>query len=635
MTTDHGRQTRDYRPPSIVHARLFALIDFALVALAGALWYNWPGLGGWPLLIALLPWAARLLSGQHPFRRTRFDLLVLLFLLTAFLGIWTGYDRAAAWAKFWLILDGALLYYALAGQPEENRWLVSGLSGLFGAGVAGYFLLVNDWNAHPAKLAALNQIGLQWMAVRPTLSTHPLHPNVAAGISALAAPLTLAAGLRAWQKKRSGRAVAAGLALALSLAGILLGTSRGALLALAAALGVWALWALSGWAAKFFGTQRNTEKHGEDAFEYSPQPASNRAQTAIFSFTLLLILAGGIILVAAYPGGLIALANKLPGPANAGSRMDLIWANLSLIADFPFTGGGLDAFPGLYSHYSMVSPFFLLDHGHNLFLDVALEQGLLGGALLVILFLSTGWSGLRLASTHGDAPVADRLLPWAALASLLVLALHGLVDDVLYGSRGSLLLLLPAGLLAMLTAQPRPSRGLPSQRRLLTGVLAVLILSGLALGFRIPLSASLQANLAALQMAKIELADFAGGQWDTGQNLPALLPLAGRFEQALALDPRNATAHHRLGLIAMQQRDFPAAIGHLQTAWQQRPHQRGLQKNLGYSTAWDGRYEQAAALLEGIPEAAAEMQVYTWWWEAQGRPDLAGHATNMATRLNP
>ncbi len=613
----------------------FAFFDLGCAALAGALWYNWPGLGGWPLLIALLPWAARLLTGQHPFRRTRFDPLVLLFLLTAFLGVWTGYDRAAAWAKFWLILDGVLLYYALTGQPPENRALVSGLVGAFGAGVAGYFLLVHNWAAQPAKFAALNQIGLQWMAVRPTLHTHALHPNVAAGIAALGAPLILADGLRAWQKKRGGRAVGAALALALSLAGILLGTSRGAWLALGAALGVWGLWASSGWALKFFRTRINTNKHGKGNLENPRRFAFVRGQTAVFSLAFAVIFIAGIIFIAMYPGGLIAIANKLPGPANAGSRMDLIWANLSLIADFPFTGGGLDAFPGLYAHYIQVSPFFLLDHGHNLLLDVSLEQGVLGGAALAILFLAAAWAGLRELPTEREATAPDPWLLGAALASLLTLALHGLVDDVLYGSRGPLLLLLPAGLLAMLTAQPRTSWGLPSQRRLLPGVLAVLILSGLALGFRIPLSASLQANLAALQMAKIELADFPSGQWDDGQILPALLPLAERFEQALALDPRNATAHHRLGLIAMQQRAYPAAIAHLQIAWQQQPNQRGLQKNLGYSSAWDGQYEQAAALLAGIPEAAAEMQVYTWWWGVQNRPDLAEHAAAMAARLNP
>jgi hypothetical protein len=312
--------------------RIFALFDLGCAAFAGALWYNWPQLSWWPLLIALLPWGLRLLAGQFPFQRTKLDGLLLLFLMTALVGLWAAYDREAAWAKFWLIIDGVLIYYALAGQPEENRWPVTGLLSAFGAGVAGYFLMRHDWNANPAKVEALNNVGLWWMGVRPNLNTHALHPNVAAGITALTVPLTVAIGLHTFRKRKWFLFAAALAALALSLSGILLGTSRGALLALVAALGVWGLWGLSGWVAK--KPQMNTDpstklRAGEHRYL--------NVQSKIFIVVLVIALIGGAILVATYPGGLLALANKLPGPANAGSRVDLILANLNLIADFPFT----------------------------------------------------------------------------------------------------------------------------------------------------------------------------------------------------------------------------------------------------------------------------------------------------------
>ena len=110
----------------------------------------------------------------------------------------------------------------------------------------------------------------------------------------------------------------------------------------------------------------------------------------------------------------MALANQLPGPASAGSRLDLSRANLHLIGDFPFTGGGLDSFPGLYAHYIRGLPFFQLDHGHNLYLDVALEQGLLGAFALISLLLGTLW-------LLWPQLKASNLLAWGTLASLLVM----------------------------------------------------------------------------------------------------------------------------------------------------------------------------------------------------------------------
>ena len=38
------------------------------------------------------------------------------------------------------------------------------------------------------------------------------------------------------------------------------------------------------------------------------------------------------------------------------------------------------------------------------------------------------------------------------------------------------------------------------------------------------------------------------------------------FLNALALDPSNRTAHHRLGLLALRDRDFNKAVVHLQAA---------------------------------------------------------------------
>jgi len=94
----------------LVVSRWFALADLACASVA-ALWgYAQPAAGGWVLLVALVPWLLRLASGRFPFQRTIFDLLVAIFLLTAFVGVWAAYDRQTAWSKLWIILVAILLY---------------------------------------------------------------------------------------------------------------------------------------------------------------------------------------------------------------------------------------------------------------------------------------------------------------------------------------------------------------------------------------------------------------------------------------------------------------------------------------------------------------------------------------------
>jgi len=158
-------------------------------------------------------------------------------------------------------------------------------------------------------------------------------------------------------------------------------------------------------------------------------------------------------------------------------------------------------------------------------------------------------------------------------------------------------------------------------------------LMGLLYGFREPLLASWYTNLGAVQMAQVELAGWPTGYWDDGRNVAALSSVEGLFNRSLQLDPSNRTAHHRLGLISMQRRDFIVAVSHLEGAFELDPGHRGIRKSLGYSYVWSGHLERATDLLCDIPEVRDEMKVYEWWWGTQGREDLAVYASQMVERL--
>jgi lipoprotein NlpI len=131
----------------------------------------------------------------------------------------------------------------------------------------------------------------------------------------------------------------------------------------------------------------------------------------------------------------------------------------------------------------------------------------------------------------------------------------------------------------------------------------------------------------------VELANYPANRWSEGENLSKLDSAERDFQQALALQPNNQTASHRLGLISMSARDFESANDYLQTAYDMDSTNRGVIKNLGYSYLWSGETEKARALLTRIPEAKHELEVYVWWWNDQQRPDLSDRASELATGL--
>lgn len=597
---------------------------------AGALWYAYPHLGWLPLLMAAFPWMLRISFGRFPFTRTPLDIFFLLFVLTALMGIWAAYDRPAAWEKFWLIVDGIFLFYALAGQPRENRWLVAGAFAAFSAAVAAYFFLTHDWVAEPSKIRILNMVGAAWMRARPQFAAHSLHPNAAGGVMAMFAPFQLALVLHGWRKSNSHLVAAGLLGFLFVLFALTFTTSRGAWIALTAGVGVWVLWGLSGLVGLFTGNTRGS----------------------LFIAFLSAVFLLGLVFVVASPGGVVGVINSLPGPSHLTSRVDLFRALVNLIGDYPITGGGLDAFPGLYSQYILVSPSFILPHGHDLYLDIALEQGMAGGVTNFMILMGGGWLIVRAIRLRLAMKTDTQLILWAALAGLLAMMIHGVADDVLYGSRAVLLMWAPLGMGVAAArfperrvsrrgesppedAPPPPAAELPRTRIPWVWVgVGGLVFVLLAAAFSRPFRAAWYANLGAVQMAQIELADFPTDQWDVGRNAEALRPAIELFVQALALAPDNRTAHHRLGLAAMLFRDYNLAVSHLESARALAPQHPGIRKSLAYSYVWADRADDAVRLMAQVPEARTEMGVYVWWWRALGREDLAVKAAAMVERID-
>ncbi len=596
-------------------SRHLALVYLVFPLASGAVWYIWPEAGWWPVLILIAPGIAWLAGARFFIRRTPFDLLLGVYLLTAAAGVWAAYDRQVAWNKFWLILCGIVLFYVLASQPVQNLTsLTWGISG-FGFAFSLFFWLTQDWGAQPVKFVWLSRVGIWWEAHRPDLGIHGVQPNIAAGILAVLIPFAGICLLNTWEQKTRHRFYLALFLISFMLITLLFTASRGAWIALAVSAIIWGLWELS----------KRIANTGSRRFliRFTPQ--------SLFAVSLLSILLVGSLVLLRSSGGWAALANRLPGPSSGTTRAALFDQTLDLLQDVPFTGGGLGAFPAFYSVYIRAVPDFYYGYAHNLYLDLWFELGIFG--FLAVLGIQFGAILLiHPWSTH----LRQSRLGWAVVMALFIMLFHGIVDDALFSNRNAVMLLVPAGMgIAVWHANSQRLEDVRARfgvrfRKLF--VLGLVVVCGLVWRFRDPLLAAWYANLGVIRLARSELVGFP-------EHMPAVLEPdqlqipVDYLERALVYQPAYRTARFHLGRIQTRLLKFSQAITNLQIAAQSDPNHRGIQKILGYDYVWAGRFDLAWNELRGIPEAETEMTIYSWWWSTQQRQDLAQRAADMAERL--
>lgn len=562
-------------------------------------------------MIAFLPWVLRFLAGHLPFQRTPFDWLIAIFLATAWVSYWASYDASAAGTKFWLIVSAVLLYYALSAQPKQNLVFLSLLSFCFALVLSFYFCLTYDFAGSGGRFA------IWWTNHRPHVDWPAIQPDYVSGLILIS---TILAFYWLWNtsKKSFGSAavviqlflllgmgmVALVFALTLSRAVAVIGLS---------VLGLWIIWRVSTWLG------------------------SNVRVRAVFPVLVLSYLV--VLITFSYLGQASAVPGSTQSNYGRNSRAELLGRGAYFLVDYPITGAGLASFPGLYSQYMLVVPYFYFTNSHNLFLDVAIEQGVTAGSIFIVLYL--GSVLLVCQAIANDPPNELRLVRWLGLFALFVTIVHGFFYDYLYNGTGTALLFYPLGM-AMTGIVNRTSSAeqafqqpkiVSSWYRVMIGsLLAVIAVLALNLNKIIPLW---YANLGAVQMSQVELKDFPANEWATSAIVPRLELAHTTLQSALQYDPQNQTANYRLGLISILRQDFKTAAANLETAYQEAPNHRGIIKSLGYCYVWLGDMDKAQKLLDRIPEAQHEMKVYIWWWGTQGRPDLSERASLMISRLDP
>lgn len=543
-------------------------------------------------------------------------LLGVLYLLTALLGVWAAYDRGAAWQRFALIAAGvvvALLIAWLGQWRGEPAMALIGLGcAVMAAGVAAYFVLTFDWEAvgdSKAGFAVFYRLGLWLQAHRPDLLVpEDIQRNVAGGALALTTPL--AAGGVAWcLHRRRWRLLAwpALLAVLFSAFTLVLTMSRGALLG----VGVGAM------VAGYLAWRRYTR-------------LTQRwlaAGDALFA----------VLALAAILGVVFLLNRPLLIDQSTASRPQLWRWALDLIADYPFTGSGLRSTMMVHATYLLIIHVGFVNHMHNLFLQIGVEQGLFGMAAFLAL--------LALAIANLISAYRRRGSLWlvsAAIVTLSALMVHGVFDAVPFYSLLASITFLPLGFALGLTGAPASAKTRAVASRLspatLTAVVALLVAASLALVvFMRPGQAALQTNLGAVAQTRAELSIYTWPEWpiqDALRRSPQvdLAPAIVRYQAALAIDPQQPSANRRLGQIEMSQGRYNVAHQRLQTAYQRAPRRQANRYLLGESYAIAGQAAEATDLWRttssqplGKEDWLAQVVLMgrEYWYDSIGEPQRA------------
>lgn len=578
-----------------------------LAALAATTWWSYLAEAGGPPWHALLPLsflaAAMPVLWRHVGGRRSLDLPILAFAGTSVWSAAIAFDSHVAIGKLGILAGGSAVAFALSRQPSPRdlAHAVRILAGV-GAVLALYSVATRDWTNPPAKFGWLAASGRAVQAVVPPVPAGlpRLHPNVVGGMLAVLLPMSLAIVRRPTDGTRRPWSPAGIVSVSLIGIGLALSESRGAWLAVGACASAAVVW---------------------------PHRTSGRRPPAT-----LLVAAGAAA---------VFLLTAVIGSPRTAERLTLYSRSLALAADYMWTGAGLGTFPATYAVYGLLSPVLALPHSHNLYLDVAFEQGALGLALFVV---ASGLVVRLVPLVHGHGYEDARRLLAAALVSHGVLLAHGLVDDTLYASRGAWLLFVPAGVAAaaaarLTTGPAEVARGRDVRVRWRT-VAAVSVLL-VAVAYRNVIIGDWYANRGALLETRAELGAYDPRSFDapTLDEVRRRLDLGGPmalFARALAYDAANRTAsQRRLAILLSQGRDAEAGqeADRSRRAGVSDPVTRML---VGEALVAEGRVEDVRAILLGVDGAISRLRFISWYrYGRYGDRVRAADALAAALSLDP
>ncbi|HDQ73034.1 MAG TPA: tetratricopeptide repeat protein [Chloroflexi bacterium] len=538
------------------------------------------------------------MTERRPFIRFfPLDLPLGMFALSAFVAIWPAYDRSLCWNTLLTLLAGFLLYVTISRLAvSRRRWLAMAAFVV----LTGVLLSIDTIAQYPdlayaGKAGLISRLSAFLAQVIPSPSTWTPVGNSAAtyleGLIFLAAALTLTFKRNVWRIV----GVAGVLLMAL---GLLTSTSRGAWVGVLLASAVWATlywrparWGIAGGALLLTGMILYVILQG-DVTALNDIPILNRTLAPIFI---------------------------------RPDRLEVYRNSVYLIQDFPLTGIGLgEQFAMTLSRYALLIQVPFLTYSHNLYLQVWLEQGLLG----IVAWLWT--LAVFYQATFTYSKRGPDLLYQATWLGLTANLLHGFTDARQYVD---LWCWLPCFALLGLNAAivSRRSRRRPRQWRWpISAGVALLFLIVVLVSLH-PLPAAWHANQGCVLQARGDLSDPLTDVQRTDLRREA----EARYRQAIHIASLNRTAQQRLGLILVDQNRFQEAVEHLALAQQADPHNTTTHKGLALAYVWTGELEKARPLLQDVPDIVQELNTWGWWRSTQDQIEQSINAYRISLLLAP
>ena len=527
------------------------------------------------------------------------------FLLTALVGVWASYDRSYAWPAFALIALGLLLSTGIiwAGRRwgETALGVMSLAVALLAGAIGVYFLLAYNWSDNAGEIELLQRIGQAVQAYRPAI-TLPTDINANVAASGLTVTLFLGLGGLVWAFRYRWwiGLVVAGLAWLAGLVALILAQSRGAWISVGVGLV----------AILYLTLRRRWADH-----------RGLRIVLDLLALATLLAFVAFFVAAVRTPDLASFLGSTAVG-TSAINRATLWRDGLALVGDYPFTGSGLRSTMMVYSTYDLLMHVGFILHMHNLFVQIAVEQGIIG--LLALVGLLAAAIANLLAATRVARPVWRFSLP--AGAALTALISHGLVDAGLYGSSISFVLFLPVGL--ALAIDPGGSK---EQHGRLDWPLVIAAVAVVAMALVVFLPAgrsAFQANLGTVAQTRAELSRYTWPEWPIQDDLRRspeidLGPAIARYQAALATNPSNASASRRLAQIELARGDYAAARAHLETSYAAAPSNRATRQLLAELYAIDGESQRAAEMLSTVDTSLNQLDLRVFWYTHIGEPEKA------------
>ena len=535
---------------------------------------------------------------------------LVLFVTSAFVGSWVAYDTSLGMPMLLALLGSVGLFFIIANSSLEPRWIAGGLViiaslfALYFVGQYGHF----NYQAETGALAQLGRVTGSWL---PNWVFITPHPNASAGFL----EGTLFLNLVLLWPARGFRRLLWGLTVIFIAYALLISGSRGAWSGLVVAIGLWISLRVPKYASMVLGL------------------GLGLAASFLLSLYLLSLLG--------FPDPDIPLLRSMLNTSS--SRLILYRNSLALLGDYPFTGIGLgDTFAMLYSRYQLLINVPYLYYAHNLFLSVGLGQGILG-------LVALGWLLLefyRLVIRVEQIGLVGRSLSifraaWLGITTSLI---HGLTDSVQFsGDYWTMPMLFALAGLTVAIGHPGLAQidlgavriiSTPEQRyRRRIGFAALAIVVAIPIvAFWQAIAGAWYANMGAIYQAQADLSPNI----DQATRETIMTRATVYFERALDLNPLQATANRRLGMMALDRQDDEMALSYLERAYTQEPQNQATLKTLGYAYLWTGQLDQAEELFLNVEfqsRLVDELRYWHWWWSANDQENRSIYAGEMVQRL--